>query len=275
MKWVPRFAPILLGLIFFLGFLSACQSPATFPPTITVTAAMPPFRIGLSDSASEFGHLVERDLPPNVTLPGVQLIEGNDRTLLEDLEAGYFDAVLVYYVPGGEEYWFNPVALDGLAIIVHPDNPVVDLSLAEAQALFAGSIPDWSSIGGVELEVKLISREPGSGARTILEESLMAGVPIAGSSLIAPDGESLRSKVLEEPGAIGFGMMGSVDDVKVLTIDGVSAIPSHTADQSYPLTAPLYFVSTEEPEGDLRGFLAWLQSPEGQQTLGEKYGRVR
>lgn len=275
MKWVPRFAPILLRLIFFLGFFSACQSPATIPPTVRVTAALPPLRIGLSDSASELGHLVERELPHNVSLAGIQLIEGNDRTLLEDLEAGSFDAVLVYHVPGGEEYWFNPVALDGLVFVVHPDNSMTDVSLAEAQALFAGSINDWSSFGGPELEVKLVSREPGAGARIIMEEKLMAGVPIAASSLIAPDGESLRSEVLEEPGAIGFNMMGNAEDMKILSIDGVTAIPTHTADQSYPLTAPLYFVSTGEPDGELRGFLAWLQSPEGQQTIGEKYGQVR
>ncbi len=275
MKRVLRFAPTLFGLIFSLGSLTACQTPDTLPPKVTVTAASAPLRIGLSDCAIEFGHLVDRDLPQNMGHAEIQFIQGNDRTLLEDLEEGFLDAALVYHIPGKEEHWFNPVALDGLVFIVHPDNSTLDIGLAEAKALFSGSVLDWSTIGGPELEVKLISREPGAGARIILEERLMAELPIAGSSLIAPSGESLQSIVVQEPGAIGFSTMGSAEDMKVLSIEGVTAIPANTSDQSYPLTAPLYFVSSGEPDGELRGFLAWLQSPEGQATIGEKYGQVR
>lgn len=275
MKRVLRFAPTLFGLIFSLGSLTACQTPDTLPPKVTVTAASAPLRIGLSDCAIEFGHLVDRDLPQNMSHAEIQFIQGNDRTLLEDLEEGFLDAALVYYIPDKEEHWFNPVALDGLVFIVHPDNSTLDIGLAEAKALFSGSVLDWSTIGGPELEVKLISREPGAGARIILEERLMAELPIAGSSLIAPSGESLQSIVVQEPGAIGFSTMGSAEDMKVLSIEGVTAIPANTSDQSYPLTAPLYFVSSGEPDGELRGFLAWLQSPEGQATIGEKYGQVR
>ena len=275
MKRVLRFAPTLFGLIFSLGSLTACQTPDTLPPKVTVTVASAPLRIGLSDCAIEFGHLVDRDLPQNMGHAEIQFIQGNDRTLLEDLEEGFLDAALVYHIPGKEEHWFNPVALDGLVFIVHPDNSTLDIGLAEAKALFSGSVLDWSTIGGPELEVKLISREPGAGARIILEERLMAELPIAGSSLIAPSGESLQSIVVQEPGAIGFSTMGSAEDMKVLSIEGVTAIPANTSDQSYPLTAPLYFVSSGEPDGELRGFLAWLQSPEGQATIGEKYGQVR
>lgn len=275
MKRVLRFAPTLFGLIFSLGSLTACQTPDTLPPKVTVTVASAPLRIGLSDCAIEFGHLVDRDLPQNMSHAEIQFIQGNDRTLLEDLEEGFLDAALVYHIPGKEEHWFNPVALDGLVFIVHPDNSTLDIGLAEAKALFSGSVLDWSTIGGPELEVKLISREPGAGARIILEERLMAELPIAGSSLIAPSGESLQSIVVQEPGAIGFSTMGSAEDMKVLSIEGVTAIPANTSDQSYPLTAPLYFVSSGEPDGELRGFLAWLQSPEGQATIGEKYGQVR
>jgi ABC-type phosphate transport system substrate-binding protein len=275
MNKVPWFAPTLVGLIFSIGSLIACQAPAEPLPEVTVTTAPRPLRIGLSDDASEFGDLVGREFPLNASNVDLQFIEGNDQVLLEDLDTSFLDAALVYSVPTGEEYWFNPVALDGLVFIVHPDNSLKDVSLADAKALFSGAVKNWSSFAGPELEVKVVSREPGAGVRIILEEQLMAGLPIAGSSSIAPSGQSLRSIVLKEPGAIGISMMGNAEEMNVLSIGGITAIPAHTADQSYPLTAPIYFVSIGEPDGELRGFLAWLQSPEGQARIGEKYGQVR
>jgi phosphate transport system substrate-binding protein len=90
------------------------------------------------------------------------------------------------------------------------------------------------------------------------------------------DNEQVIEAIADNPAAIGYSMMGAVDiRVKTLAIDGIMASLTTTADQSYPLTSPLYFVSAAEPTGDLRAFLAWLQSDEGQTVIGEKYGRVR
>ena len=78
--------------------------------------------------------------------------------------------------------------------------------------------------------------------------------------------------------------MGSIagrHDVVAVTVEGVAPTPNQAGSQMYPLTAPLYFVSLEEPAGpaapgsELRAFLAWLQSPAGQNVIGEKFGRVR
>jgi phosphate transport system substrate-binding protein len=171
----------------------------------------------------------------------------------------------------------NPVALDGLVIVVHPNNPVQDLSLAEVQALFNGRITNWSALGGPDQPVNLVSREPGAGTRAILQQRVLAEQRISINALIQPDDSSLLAAVAADPLAVGYSMMGTavIGEVKLLSIDGIVPTPATTADQSYPLTAPLYFLSPTEPQGELRAFLAWLQSDVGQGVIGVGYGRVR
>ncbi len=70
-------------------------------------------------------------------------------------------------------------------------------------------------------------------------------------------------------------MMGSTEGVATIAIDGNQASPVGTADNSYPLSTPIYFVALEEPSGDLQVFLTNLLSEQGQSIIGEKFGRLR
>jgi phosphate transport system substrate-binding protein len=206
----------------------------------------------------------------------LQFITANNRTLLADLAGGQLEAVLVHHIPANSENWFNPVALDGLVIVVHPDNPVESLSLAEIQAIFNGRLDNWSAVGGPDLAIQLVSREQGAGTRTLLGERILLEQRLAITAEIVSGNEQMLEMVAGSPAAVGYSMMGSVSSqVKSLLVEGLAATPESTAGQSYPLTSPLYFVTLQEPAGELRAFLAWLQSPAGQQIIGQRYGRVR
>jgi phosphate transport system substrate-binding protein len=85
----------------------------------------------------------------------------------------------------------------------------------------------------------------------------------------------MRAQVASTPGAIGYGMMGNVNESLTTRYEGNTATPDSVAEQRYPLTVPIYFVAQAEPEGRTRDFLAWLQSPAGQRIISEKYGHVR
>ncbi|MEJ2751037.1 MAG: hypothetical protein P8183_24495, partial [Anaerolineae bacterium] len=125
--------------------------------------------------------------------------------------------------------------------------------------------------------INLISREQGAGTRAILQQRVLAEQRISINALIQPDDQSLLAAVAADPAAIGFSMMGTAvaANVHMLAIDAIPPTPATTAGQSYPLTAPLYFLSPTEPQGELRVFLAWLQSDEGQMVVEARYGRVR
>jgi hypothetical protein len=267
-----------------LLILAACQpQPAPLPAN---TPLPPPVvqQIGLSSSAAALAELVAEPFAEQSNLASPQFILANNATLFTDLIAGQLEAILVHHIPAGSPGWFNPVALDGLVIVVHPDNPVENLSLGEVQALFNGRITNWSALGGPDQPINLISREQGAGTRAILQQRVLAEQRISINALIQPDDRSLLAAVAADPLAVGYSMMGTAAsrqdrgptaEVKLLSIDGIVPTPATTADQTYPLTAPLYFLSPTEPQGELRAFLAWLQSDDGQAAIGDWYGRVR
>lgn len=264
---------LALGL---LSALAACSAEAPPAPTLPAEPTPDLLLIGLSSSALPLAALAGESYAALTDNAGLSFVAGNETALFADLESGALDALLVHILPPGSDYWYNPVAFDGLAIVVHPGNPVRELSSAQVQALFSGSNDNWAGAGGPDRPVAPIGRERGAGARRLFNERIMAEQRPAINTLVQPDNEALMAAVAAEPGAIAYTMIGALDErVAAVTIDGVAPTPNNASSQNYPLAVPLYFVSLDEPQGELRAFLAWLQSGEGQVILGEKYGRVR
>jgi hypothetical protein len=266
-----------LALLSLLMLLASCQAEPLPAPTAVPTLSPPAtLRIGLTGSARSVADLVAGAYPAAGEHAVVEFVPGNNAALLADLEAGLLDAVLVHHIPANSTDWFNPVALDALVVVVHPSNPVSGLSRGEVQAIFGGRTTHWVDFGGPDRPIQLVSRERGSGARAIFHERVLADQRLAITAAIQPDNANLLATVAAEPAAIGYALMGDLTgQVKALALDGVTPGPASAADQSYPLTVPLYFVAPAEPVGELRAFLAWLQSEAGQSLLAGKYGRVR
>jgi hypothetical protein len=271
----------LIRFILLLGLLSvgvaagACQrAPLPAQPKVTPTAAVAAFNLGASSSTASLLEAVRYEVERQTGLGALSYFVGNSAVIYEELDSGRLDGILVHYVPTGD-YWFSPVALDGLVVVLHGENAITDLTRVQLQALFSGRVNNWSELGGPNMEVVLVTRERGSGARQVFLQRIMAEQPIAIQALVRAGDEALLETVASTPGAVGYSTMGSADNVAVPSIDGISPSPATTADQAYPLTVPVYFVSKAEPVGALRVFLAWLQSTEAQSIIGEKYGRVR
>lgn len=247
--------------------------PPTLPPTPPPTI----LNIGITTSAAPLATLIAEPYEDDNSGAILNFVEGNNAVLFNDLESGVLDAILVHHIPESSTVWFNPVAVDGLVAVVHPQNAIRSLQRSELQRLFSGQIEDWSAVGGAETPVVVYGRERGAGTRRILNERIMAEQRVTINAIIAPSDAALLAAVASEPDAIGYSMMGAASGAEVipLTVDGIPPSPQTTAAQTYPLTAPLYFVSPAEPQGALRGFLAWLQSDIGQSVLDEIYGRVR
>ena len=262
------------------GLVIGCTSQPAPPPALPTAAAPTLLQIGVTSSASPLIPLIEAVYAQKHPQAELLFVSANSETLNTDLANGQLDAILVHAIAEGETRYFNPVALDGLVFITHPDNPVQALTRAEVQAIFNGRLTNWQSLGGADEAIVLLSREQGSGLRTILRQQLMAEQRITPNALLESGDAAMLTAVANNPAAIGYSSMGSASQlagVKVLPVDGRSATPATTADQTYPLTTPLYFLtaSEAEPTGELRAFLAWLQSDEGQAVIEGVYGRVR
>lgn len=270
------------SLIFFfliLLSLTACgeAQPAAPSPAAT-TPANALLNVGISDNAQALAEPWADNYQAETDRAHVNFVSGNNSALFSDLEEEHLDAILVHHIPEGaqDDVWFNPVALDGLVIVVHAENAVGSLTQAEIQRLFSGETDNWSTAGGADMAVTPIGQEPGDGARTIFTRRVMGARPVSINTVIESDSASLIEAVAADPGAIGYTMMSGLSDkVRAVAVDDIPPTPENAASQAYPLTAPLYFVSNGEPQDELRAFLAWLQSDEGQSIVSEIVGSVR
>ena len=159
----------------------------------------------------------------------------------------------------------DTVAIDGLAVVVHPSNPMRSLTRAQLRDLFAGRVRNWRRVGGPSLRVVLVTREEGSGTRATFEELVMHGTPITGSALVTAFSGGLRRMVADDPRAIGYMTISQVGPgVRQLAVDGVTPTEADIASGAYPLSRPLLFLTRSDAGAGARDFLAWVLSAEGQ-----------
>lgn len=157
------------------------------------------------------------------------------------------------------------VAIDGLAIVVHPSNPVRSLTRAQLRDLFSGRVRNWRRVGGADARVILVTREEGSGTRATFEEMVMRKAPIASFALVTAFSGGLRRMVADDPRAIGYMTISQVGPgVRQLSVDGVMPTEADIARGSYPLSRPLLFLVRPDASRATREFLAWVTSPDGQ-----------
>jgi phosphate transport system substrate-binding protein len=166
------------------------------------------------------------------------------------------------------ELWNIEIARDGLAIIVHPDNPVQDLTLEQVRAIYTGSINNWSEFGGSDARIHVIAREEGSGTRSAFEGLVMGGELVSRRAIIQDSNGSVRQLVSGDRHSIGFISLGLITGaVKAVRLDGVAPTSENVTNGSYTLFRPFIFVCESEPEGLVRQFIDFAVSPAGQQIL--------
>lgn len=167
-----------------------------------------------------------------------------------------------------------PIAHDGIAVIVHPANPLTDLSMGQLRQVFVGKLTDWQGLGLPPHPIHLITREEGSGTREAFEHLVMAKQEITQAALVQDSNGSVRELVAGDPNSIGYISAGLVDDrVKAVAIDGVLPSIENIKNHTYKLWRRFLLVSRRAPAGSCKEFVDFILSPPGQQIL-EKEGLV-
>ena len=137
------------------------------------------------------------------------------------------------------------LAYDGIAIIVHPDNPVSDLSLEQIAKLYTGEITNWKDVGGNDAQVVLIGREAASGTRDGFESITGTKDKCQYRQELTSTGDVITA-VSQNPDAIGYASMASIkDSVKALNVDGVTPSEDTVKDGSYKVQRPFVLVTVE------------------------------
>ena len=164
------------------------------------------------------------------------------------------------------------VAMDGIAIIVHPRNPIGALTLDQLKRIYLGEIADWSELGGPRQKIVMISRDTNSGTYETFEKLVMHKAKIApGVEYVGSNG-AMRQRVQSTTSAIGYVGLGFVDEtVKGLEIDGVEPTKLTVATGVYPIARPLFMFTNGYPKlgSPLHAFVTLHLTPEGQEIISE------
>jgi len=185
----------------------------------------------------------------------------------------------------GVEPYEIQVATDALSVVVNPDNPVSELTIAQLSAIYTGQITNWSEVGGNDAPIVALSRDTNSGTHVFFKEHVvqMAGLPTEDTSLeygsnvlFLPSTEIGVTEVAQNVNAIFYPGLGYVtDEVKPLAIkktaNDPAVLPSvQTAlDGTYPISRPLLFYTNGAPTGVIKDFIDYCLSPEGQEKVTE------
>jgi phosphate transport system substrate-binding protein len=170
----------------------------------------------------------------------------------------------------------NIVAYDGIAISVHPSNPVSNLTTEQVQGIFKGEITNWSEVGGNDEDILVISREDGSGTRGAFEEILKLeddnGSLVIETALIFNGNGGVKAALASKENAIGYLSLGVVDaSIKAVEIDGVGPTVETIKSGDYPVSRPFLMNTPQEITEGAQMFIDFILSDEGQEIVKEDY----
>jgi phosphate transport system substrate-binding protein len=165
----------------------------------------------------------------------------------------------------------HTVALDAIAVVVNPANPVDRLTLRQIADIYTGRIRRWSEVGGEDRPIVRLSRESNSGTYVYFIERVIRLGQKANTdlpspeTLLMPSSEGISNEVRQNPNAIGYDGLGYVTaDQKVLAVaageDGPYVRPevATVLDGSYPIARPLYMYTAGPPQGAVAEYLSWI-----------------
>jgi phosphate transport system substrate-binding protein len=164
------------------------------------------------------------------------------------------------------------VAFDGIAVVVHPGNPVKGLSMAQVKDIYIGKINNWNAVGGPNSRIVVISRDTNSGTYETFETRVMKGEKIVKNCEYVGSSGAIRSRVQGTNNAIGYVGIGFIDNtVKALEVNGIYPTLETVKKGSYPVARPLYMVTKDYPAlgSHLYQFINLYLSKKGQEIVNE------
>ena len=159
------------------------------------------------------------------------------------------------------------VAIDGIAVVLHPSSPVSNLTIEQIRGIYMGEITNWNQIPGAGKSgpVVVITREEGSGTRGAFEEIIgFAGKLVAGANESTSTG-AIKAGIAQNPNAIGYISLGSLDNtIKALSVDGVTASSANVVNGSYRVARPFIVLTGNNAHAETAAFIQWMLSSAGQ-----------
>ncbi len=162
-------------------------------------------------------------------------------------------------------------AIDGVAAVVNPGNPVKKLSGKQLQDIFAGTILNWKALGGEDRGINIYTRDESSGTRAVFwKKALNKGIISGKANFIVSNG-AMKSAITNDPYAIGYVSVGYIDKtVCPVRVDNVAPDLDTVKNGEYKVARGLYSNTRGDASGLAKKFIDYLLSPAGQGIAAEK-----
>lgn len=175
------------------------------------------------------------------------------------------------------------VALDGLAVVVHPENPLSSLTMDQLAGIFTGKIANWKELGGTDAKIVILSREVNSGTHVYFKEHVLRkGDPksteeFSQDALLLPSSQAIADETAGNKATIGYYGMGYLSArQKAVAVAKDAASPAvpptveNVVSGAYPISRPLYVYANGLAKDRVRDFLEFILSDEGQSVVSQQ-----
>jgi phosphate transport system substrate-binding protein len=163
------------------------------------------------------------------------------------------------------------VANDAIAPVVHPSNPVNDLTLEQLKEIYLGNITNWKQVGGNDGPILVVSRDSSSGTFETWEKLVMDKEPVYAGAIYTTSNADVANEVSNNRNAIGYvGLAYVTEALKSLTVGGKVPSMESAINYTYPIARPLFMSTNGFPgAGPVLDVILFILSDEGQQLVQE------
>lgn len=260
---------IMMVSISLIGFFLFCLSPVFADDVLVVKGSTTVLPI-----AQAAAQIYMKDHPgASITVSGIGSGDGikeliNKTTDIANSSRNIKKEEEVLAREKGVHFMPYPIAIDAIVPIVHPDNPVKNLTIEQLNLIYQGKITNWKNVGGLNKGIVIISRDINSGTYDTWEEKILHKTTVTPRAEIQESNATVVLAVSKNKFAIGYIGVGYLNKtVKGIKVNGIEATTQTAKSGQYPIARPLFMFTDGQPAGIAREFIRFLLSTEGQRIV--------